>query len=166
MAVDIIVTVVAGILLAVAVLGTVLPVLPGSPIAFVALIGWGWVLGSAVAWTAAGVGAFFALIGFFASALLTGRQLKKERIPKRSILMAVVGSIVGMFVIPFFGLFIGFALGLYIGEYIRGGDDQAALRSGWGALKAMGMGMAAEFLMVAIAGSVWTIGVIVYFATA
>jgi uncharacterized protein len=166
MTVDIIVTVVAGILLAVAVLGTVLPVLPGSPIAFVALIGWGWALGSAAAWTAAGIGAFLSLIGFFASALLTGRRLQKERIPRQSILLAVLGSIIGMFVIPFFGLFIGFALGLYIGEYVRAGDDQAALRSSWGALKAMGMGMAAEFLMVALAGSVWIIGVIVHFATA
>jgi uncharacterized protein YqgC (DUF456 family) len=163
---DIIVTVVAGLFLAAAAFGTVVPVLPGSPIAFLTLIAWGWVLGSAASWTAAGVGAFFALIGFSASALLTGRKLKTQRIPKRSILVAVVASIVGMFVIPFFGLFIGFALGLYLAEYVRGGDAEAATHTSWEALKAMGMGMVAEFFMVALAGSVWTIGVIVHFATA
>jgi uncharacterized protein YqgC (DUF456 family) len=166
MTVDIVVTVVSGLLLAVAAFGTVFPVLPGSPIAFVTLIAWGWVLGSAASWTAAGIGAFFALIGFSASALLTGRRLKKERIPKRSILVAVLAGIVGMFVIPLFGLFIGFALGLYLAEYCRGGDSQAALHSSWQALKAMGMGMAVEFFMVSLAGSVWTIGVIVHFVTA
>lgn len=166
MTVDIIVTVVAGLLLALAVFGTVFPVLPGSPIALITLIAWGWVLGSAASWTAAGVGAFFALIGFSAAAVLTGRKLKKERIPKRSIIVAVLVSIVGMFVVPFFGLFIGFTLGLYLAEYWRRGDAQAALHSSWEALKAMGVGMVAEFLMVALAGSVWTIGVIVHFATA
>jgi uncharacterized protein len=166
MAVDIVVTVVAGILLAVAAFGTMVPVLPGSPIAFVTLIGWGWVLGSPASWAAAGVGAFFALVGFSASALLTGGRLKKERIPKRSILVAVIAGIVGMFVIPFFGLFIGFALGLFLAEFARGADTEAAMRSSWEALKAMGMGMVAEFVMVALAGSVWTIGVIIHFATA
>ena len=166
MTVDIVVTVVAGLLLAVAAFGTVVPVLPGSPIAFVTLIAWGWVLGSAASWAAAGVGALFALIGFSASALLTGRKLKKQRIPKGSILVAVLAGIVGMFVIPFFGLFIGFALGLFLAESVRVGDTQAAGRSSWEALKAMGTGMVAEFFMVALAGSVWTIGVIVHFATA
>lgn len=166
MTVDIIVTVVAGLLLAVAVFGTVFPVLPGSPVAFVTLIAWGWVLGSAASWTAAGVGAFLALIGFSASAVLTGRRLRREQVPHRSILVAVIAGIVGMFVIPFFGLFIGFALGLYLAEYFRGRDAQAALHSSWEALKAMGLGMVVEFLMVALAGSVWTVGVIVHFATA
>ena len=40
------------------------------------------------------------------------------------------------------------------------------MHSSWEALKAMGMGMVAEFFMVALAGSMWTIGVIVHFATA
>jgi hypothetical protein len=166
MAVDIAATVVAGILLAVAVFGTFYPVLPGSPVALVALIGWGWVLGSAASWTAAGVGALLALIGWSASALLTGRRLKKERIPKRSILVAVVAGIVGMFVIPLFGLFIGFAGGLFLSEYVRVGDARPALNSSIEALKAMGLGMLVEFFAVSLAASVWMIGVIVHFATA
>ena len=165
MATDIIASVVAGIFLVVAALGTVLPVLPGSPVAFVALIAWGWVLGSTASWAAAGIGALFALIGFSAGALLTGRRLKKERIPKRSVLVAVAASIIGMFVIPVVGLFVGFALGLFLSEYVRGGDVRAAMNSSGQALKAMGIGMLAEFFMVALAGSVWTIGVIVHFAT-
>jgi uncharacterized protein YqgC (DUF456 family) len=164
MTVDIIVTVAAGLLLVVAALGTILPVMPGSPVALVTLIAWGWVLGSAASWIAAGIGALLVLIGFFASALLTGRRLKKERIPGRSTLLAMVGGIVGMFVIPVAGLFIGFALGLFAGEYARRGDSRAALRSSGEALKAMGLGMLVEFAMVSLASSVWMIGVIVHFA--
>jgi uncharacterized protein YqgC (DUF456 family) len=165
MTVDIVVTVVAGILLAVAVFGTVFPVLPGSPIAFVTLLVWGAVLGSTAAWIAAGIGAFLALIGFSASALLAGRKLRQQQIPRRSILAAVLAGIVGMFVIPVAGLFIGFAVGLFLSEYVRRGELQAALHSSLQTLKAMGLGMLVEFFMVALAGSVWTIGVIVHFAT-
>ena len=165
MATDIVVTVVAGILLAVAVFGTLYPILPGSPIALVTLIAWAWVLGSTASWVAGGIGAFFALIGWSASALLTGRKLKKQRIPGRSIFFAALAGIVGMFVIPFAGLFVGFAGGLFLSEYVRQKDFRAALTSGVEALKAMGMGMVVEFLMVSLAGSVWTIGMIVHFAT-
>ena len=163
---DIVVTVVAGILLAVAVFGTVYPLLPGSPVALVTLIGWGWVLGSAASWTAAGIGALLALLGWSASALLTGRRLKKRQIPKRSILVAVLAGIVGMFAIPLFGLFIGFAGGLFLSEYLRVKDLRPALDSSVDALKAMGLGMLVEFFAVSLAASVWMIGVIVHFATA
>jgi len=166
MTVDVVTTVVAGLFLAAAAFGTVFPVLPGSPIALVTLIAWGWVLGSVASWTTAGIGAFFALIGFCAAAILTGRRLKRERIPKRSIIVAAIAGIVGMFVIPFFGLFVGFALGLFLAENSRSGDIQAAMHSSWETLKAMGLGMVAEFFMVALAGSVWTVGVIVHFVTA
>lgn len=166
MTVDIIVTVVAGLFLAVAALGAVLPVLPGSPVAFVTLIVWGWILGSGAAWTAAAIGAVLCCVGFLAGALMAGRRLKQDRVPPSSTLVAVAGAIVGMFVIPVVGLFVGFALGLLVSEYARVGDFETALRSSGQALKALGLGMLVEFAMVCLASSVWMIGVIVHFATA
>ncbi|NLE10039.1 MAG: DUF456 domain-containing protein [Actinobacteria bacterium] len=165
MTTDIIVSVAAGVLLAVAVFGTVFPILPGSPVALVTLIGWGWVLGSAASWTAAGIGAFLCLIGWSASMLLAGRRLKKQRIPKRSVLIGVLGGIVGMFVLPFAGLFLGFAAGLFVSECAGRRDLKVAARASLETLKAMGLGMVVEFLTVSLAGSVWTIGMIVHFAT-
>jgi uncharacterized protein len=165
MTTDIIVTIIAGLLMAVAVFGTIYPILPGSPVALVTLIAWGWVLGSAASWTAAGIGALLACIGWSASVILTGRKLKKQQIPRRSIIIGALASIVGMFVIPVAGLFLGFAGGLFVSEYVRRKDYRAALRSSGEALKAMGLGMLVEFGMVSLAGSVWTIGVIVHFAT-
>jgi uncharacterized protein len=166
MATDIMVTIVAGILLAVAVFGTVYPVLPSSPVALVTLIAWGWVLGSAASWTAAGIGALLVCVGWSASALLTGRMIKKRQIPRRSIVVAVLASVIGMFVIPVAGLFVGFAAGLFVSEYVRRRDLQSALRSSVEALKATGVGMLVEFAMVSLAASVWMIGVIVHFTLA
>jgi len=61
--IEIAVTVFAGLLLAVAAIGTVYPVLPGSPLAIGTLIGWGWVLGSPAAWTAVLVGSMTLIAG-------------------------------------------------------------------------------------------------------
>jgi uncharacterized protein YqgC (DUF456 family) len=165
MAIDIVVTVVAGILLAVAAFGTIVPILPGSPVAIVTLIAWGWVLGSAASWTAALVGVLFAALGFSAGALLTSRKMRQKRIPTRSIVAGVLCGIVGMFVIPVAGLFLGFALGLFFAEWVRHADLQTAFGSSVEALKAAGLGMLAEFSMVALASSVWMIGVIIHFTT-
>jgi uncharacterized protein YqgC (DUF456 family) len=163
---DITVTIVAGILLAVAVFGSVYPVLPASLVALVTLIVWGWVLGSAASWTAAVIGALLICVGWSARALLTGRMLKKRHIPRGSILVAVLAGVVGMFVIPLVGLFVGFAAGLFVSEYVRQGDFQSALRSSVEALKATGVGMLVEFGTVSLAASVWMIGVIIHFAVA
>lgn len=162
---DILVSVIAGLLLAVAAVGTVYPVLPGSPLAIGTLIGWGWVLGSTASWTAAAVAALLTAAGWAAAAVLTGRTLKRQRVPGRSIVVAMAAGIVGLFVIPFFGLFIGFAAGLLLSEYAHRRDLRAALESSLESLKAMGLGIVVEFAMVCLAASVWTIGVATHFAT-
>jgi uncharacterized protein YqgC (DUF456 family) len=161
---DVIVTVGAGLLLVVAAIGTIYPVLPGSLLAIVTLIVWAWVVGSAASWTAALLGAVIAAVGWSASAVLTGRKLKQQQIPRRSIAVAVVCAVAGMFLIPVIGLFVGFGVGLLVSEYVRHRDVRVAFDSSVQTLKATGLGILVEFAMVCLAASVWTIGVIVHFA--
>lgn len=162
---QIIYTVIAGLLLIVSALGTIIPVLPGSLLTIVTLLGWGWLLGSGASWWAAGLGMLIAALGWSASAVLTGRKLKEHQIPKGSIFWALVGAIAGAFIIPVVGLFIGFALGLFIGEAARHRKFDGALASSWATLKAMGLGIIVEFGCVLLATSVWVIGLITHFAT-
>lgn len=162
MDIDIVVTLIAGLLLAVAAVGTVYPVLPGSPLAVVTLIAWGWILGSTASWTTAAVAAVVAAVGWSASAVLTGRVLRRQQIPGRSIAVAMAAAVAGMFLLPFLGLFAGFAAGLLASEYARRRDLHAALGSSLAALKATGVGVLVEFGMVCLAASVWTIGVIAH----
>ena len=162
--IDVVVTVIAGILLVVAAVGTIYPVLPGSPVAIVTLIAWGWILGSAASWTAAIVGALIAAVGWSASAVLTGRKLKQHEVPKRSILVAVVGALIGMYLIPIIGVFVGFAVGLFASELVRRRDVSSALRASGEAMKATGIGILIEFCLVCVASSVWALGVIAHFA--
>lgn len=163
--IEIITTVGAGLLLVVAVLGTVLPVLPGSLLAIATLLAWGAILGSPAAWWCAGIGMGIALAGWSASTVLTGRSLARQKIPRGSIALAIALAVVGMFVIPVLGLFIGFGLGLVLGEYARRRELGAALRASGSALKAMGVGVLVEFGCAALASSVWMIGVVLHFST-
>ena len=165
MDIEIAATVFAGLLLAVAAIGTVYPVLPGSPLAIVTLVGWGWVLGSPAAWTAVVVGALLVTVGWSASYVLTGRKLKQQQIPKRSVAVAMAAAVVGMFLIPVVGLFVGFGAGLLASELVRRRDFRVALTSSVETLKATGIGVLVEFGMVCFAGSVWTIGVVVHYMT-
>jgi uncharacterized protein len=162
---QIIVTVIAGLLLVVAAIGTVYPGLPGSGLAIVTLVAWAWIVGSPAAWAAAAVGALLAAAGLTASTVLTGRKLRQQQVPKRSIAVAMVAAVVGMFLIPVVGLFVGFAAGLFVSEFVRRRDFEAALRSSVETLKATGTGVLVEFALVCLAGSVWTIGVVAHFAT-
>jgi uncharacterized protein len=162
---DILVTALAGILLVVAAAGTVYPVLPGSPIAIVTLLVWALVIGSWPAWAAAVVGSLICAAGWSAGALLTGRKLKQLEVPAWSVAIAAVAGLAGMFLIPVVGIFVGFAVGLLLIEALRHGDLRHALRSSVQTLKAMGTGVLVEFLLLCVAASVWTVGVIVHFST-
>jgi uncharacterized protein len=162
---QILVSIVAGLLLAIAAIGTVYPVLPGSALAIITLIAWAWIMGSPAAWTAALIGAFLAGAGWSAGLVLTGRKLKQHQVPKRSIAVAMVAAVAGMFLIPVVGLFVGFAGGLLASEYVRRRDVHAALKSSVATLKATGIGILVEFGMVCLAGSMWMIGVTAHFMT-
>ena len=161
---DILVTVLAGVLLAVAAAGVVYPGLPGSLLAIVTLLVWAWAMGSWAAWVAALIGVVLCVAGWSASAVLTGRKMKQLQVPAWSVLVAVVAGIAGMFLIPVVGLFVGFAAGLLVSELVRHRDLREAWRSGLAALKALGTGVLVELLLVCVAAAVWSVGAIVHFS--
>lgn len=160
---DIAVTVIAGVLLIVGVLGTIFPILPGSILTIVTLLAWAWILGSSASWTAGIIGIVLAVIGMSASLILTGRTMRREKIPSRPITIGVLVGVVGMFVIPVVGLFLGFAVGLFAAELARNRDLQSAAHSSGQALKSMGLGMLLEFLCAALAASAFAIGTAAHF---
>ncbi len=162
---EILVTVIAALLMLVAIGGIIFPILPGSPVAIITMIAWAWILGSTASWAAGSIAAALALVGWSASLVLTGRTMRRERIPNRPILIATVAAIIGFFVIPFFGLFIGFVLGLFAAEYYRRRDATAALHSSIETLKAMGIGMLIEIACIIVATGVFGVGALIHFVS-
>lgn len=154
-----------GLALAVAVVGTIVPVLPGSVLGILALLEWALFGRSGSAgWIVFAVGTVLFAAGMAASFVLTGRRLAARRIPNGSILAATVVGVVGMFVVPVLGLFIGFAVGLLGSEWVRTRDLRAAASSSLVALKAIGIGHLAEFACAAAAVTIWVIAAWIYFS--
>lgn len=151
------------VLLIVGAAGVILPVLPGSLLIILTLAVWAVLLGSGPAWTAAIIGMVLALVGWSASTVLTGRMLRRERIPRGPVLIAIIAALIGMVLLPPLGLFLGFAVGLCGAEYLRRGRDaQAALRASLRALRAIGLGILIEFGLAGAAVSCFVIGALIH----
>lgn len=154
---------VALVLLLVGMAGVVLPVLPGSLLIIVTLLGWAILIGGPAVWVAAIVGVALAVAGWSASTVLTGRMLHRERIPRGPVLVGLVAAVVGMILLPPLGLFLGFALGLFVAEYLRRDRDwRVAGRSSLMALRAMGVGILVEFGFAGLAVSAFLLGSLVH----
>lgn len=152
----------AALLLIVGVMGTIFPILPGSLLTIGTLLVWAWVLGSTASWTAGLIGIALAVVGMSASAILTGRKMRRERIPRGPIIVGIVAGVVGMFIVPVVGLFLGFALGLLLAEYARRKDLASAWRSSVEAMKSMGFGMLIECACASLATFAFVVGAIVH----
>lgn len=152
----------AALLLVVGVLGTIIPILPGSLLTIGTLLVWAWVLGSTASWTAGLIGIALAVVGMSASAILTGRKMRREQIPRGPVIIGVIVGVVGMFIVPVVGLFLGFALGLLLAEYARRKDLSAAWRSSVEAMKSMGFGMLIECACASLATFAFVVGAIVH----
>ncbi|NLP38276.1 MAG: DUF456 domain-containing protein [Corynebacterium pollutisoli] len=152
----------AALLLIVGVMGTIFPILPGSLLTIGTLLVWAWVLGSTASWTAGLIGIALAVVGMSASAILTGRKMRREQIPRGPVIIGVVVGVVGMFIVPVVGLFLGFALGLLLAEYARRRDLSAAWRSSVEAMKSMGFGMLLECACASLATFAFVVGAIVH----
>lgn len=160
---DVIVSVITGVLLVVGALGTVFPILPGSILVITGLLIWAVGVGGPVGWTVFGIGLLLSGTGMAASTVLTGRRLKQRQIPNRSILIGAVLGVIGAFVIPVVGLFVGFLVGLYGSEWHRLGDPRQAWQASVVAMKSVGLGMLIEFGCAGAAITVWVIGLFLYF---
>lgn len=152
----------AALLLIVGVLGTIIPILPGSLLTIGTLLVWAWVLGSTASWTAGLIGIALAVVGMSASAILTGRKMRREQIPRGPVIIGVIVGVVGMFIVPVVGLFLGFALGLLLAEYARRKDLASAWRSSVEAMKSMGFGMLIECACASLATFAFVVGAIVH----
>jgi len=152
--------IVIGLVIAIGVVGTIIPVLPGSLLTGAAILVWATELGTTRGWVVLGIALVCILIGSLSKYLLPGRNLKKSGVPNSSLLIGGIVAIVGFFVIPVVGLLIGFVAGIYLAERRRLGSHDQAWPSTKDAIKAVGLGILIEFLAAFSAALVWGIAVV------
>lgn len=154
-------TLIAALLVAVGIVGILLPVLPGLILVLAGIAVWAVPRGDAVAWTVLGVAVAIVVVGSVAKYLLPGRRLREAGVPGRTIALGGVLGVIGFFVIPVVGLLLGFVLGVYLAELARLGDRARAWPSTRRALAAVGWSMVIELATGLLAAAVW-IGALVF----
>ena len=126
--------VILGLLIAlIGLLGCILPVIPGPPLSYAALI----IFSLAKHWEPFSI-AFLIIMGILMLAVslvdyvFPAIGAKRYGASKAGVWFSIIGMVVGIFFIPPWGIFIGAFVGAIIGELLVGKGGKKALKAGWG----------------------------------
>lgn len=153
-------TVLVGVAILVGIVGTVVPVLPGSLLVGASVLVWALVVQTGAAWAAFAVVVALLTVGQVAKYYTAGRRMTSSGVPRRSLVLAGLAAIVGFFVVPVVGLVIFFVGGLYLAERARLGPGPGARRSSVTALQAVGIAILVELSAAMLSGLVWLVTVL------
>lgn len=151
--------VLVAVVIAVGLIGILVPILPGSVLVAGGILVWAVVTGGTTAWVVFGVAAALLVVGAVVKYLVPGRRLQAAGIPASTQWIGVGLGVVGFFVIPVVGLVVGFVLGVYLAELRRVGADRA-WPSTVQSLKAVGWSMVIELAFALLAAGTWVAGVV------
>lgn len=152
--------VVVALVIAVGLVGVVVPVLPGLTLVLGAIAAWALERQDGVGWAVLAVAVVLFAVGQVAKYLLPGRRLKRAGVPVRATWAGVVLGVVGFFVIPVVGLPLGFVLGIYLAERVRLRTHAAAWPSTVHALRAAGWSILIELATALLMAAAWLAGVV------
>ena len=155
-------TLLVALVMAVGVVGVLVPLLPGLALVWAA--GLVWVLGDGggvVRWTVLVLMTVLLVAGAAAKWVLPARSVRDAGAPRSTLLVGAVGAVVGFFVIPVVGLVIGGVGVIYLAERRRLGDGGLAWRSTRATLLAVGIGMLLELAAAFAMVLTWALGVAV-----
>jgi uncharacterized protein YqgC (DUF456 family) len=150
----------AALVIAVGLIGILVPILPGSILVVAAILGWAVAVGGSVAWTVFGIATALVVAGAVVKYVVPGRNLQVAGIPASTQWIGVLVGVVGFFVVPVVGVFLGFVVGVYLAELARVGSAQA-WPSTLHSLKAVGLSIVIELVAALAATWVWIYGVVV-----
>lgn len=158
---DLTLVLLVGFVVAIGVVGTVVPVLPGIWLVWAACVVYGLVDGFGVAgWSAMALITLLAFAGTIAAIAIPQRSAEGEGIPRRWQLVAAAAAVVGFFVVPVIGAALGFVAGIAAGAFARTGDLRRAAAVTAATLRGIAVGAAVQFaaaLAMATAWAAWVI---------
>lgn len=152
-------TLIAAVLVAVGLVGILVPILPGSILVVAGVLVWAWAESSAAGWIVLSIVTVLVAAGSVVKYVVPGRRLEVAGVPPATQWVGVLVGVVGFFVVPVVGLFLGFVLGVYLAEVARVGVKDA-WTSTWHSLKAVGLSIVIEFAAAFTATIFWVVCVI------
>ncbi|GAA1179641.1 hypothetical protein GCM10009584_21960 [Ornithinimicrobium humiphilum] len=153
--------IVVALLMAVGVVGIVVPVLPGLLLIVGGVLLWALDERSTTGWVLLGVVVALYLAGMVLQWLVPGQRMKRAGVSTSTLVAGVLAAIVGAFVIPVVGLFVGFPVGIFLVSLVRTRDTSEALRATGHALRAVGTNILIELATAFTIIAAWALTVIV-----
>lgn len=140
--------------MAVGLVGTILPVLPGLVLVAGAAAAYGVGEGfGGVGVVAMSLIAVLGVAGTLAGVIVPNRAARASGAARASVLLGAALAVAGFFLVPVVGLPLGGVVGIYLGERARTGDEALARRTTMATLRAFGIAallqLGAGLLMVA-----------------
>lgn len=144
-----IVLIILGLLFAlIGLVGCILPVIPGPPLSFFALI----ILSYAKNWEPFSATFLIIMAGLTILATVLDYVVpaigaKRYGASKSGVWCSIIGMLIGLFIFPPWGMLIGAIIGALTGELAGGKKGKKALRAGWGVFVGtiMGIGLKLAF---------------------
>ncbi|WP_313374158.1 DUF456 domain-containing protein [Chishuiella sp.] len=122
----------SGILLILGIVGTILPILPGSLLSFIGLVVYKFSHDCNYDWMTLFIAFFFVVIGFVFDYFLPIYMTKKTGGTKYGVWGSILGLIIGFFLPPF-GIIIGPLIGVFLAElFFTKANSISALKSALG----------------------------------
>ena len=161
---DIFVTIIAGVAIASALVGTVVPAFPGVIVAWIAIAIFGFMVG----FTPFGVGAMIVIslltvINYVIMVRIPKQEAEARGASKWSTMWGGVGALIGFFVVPVIGFVIGGVVGVYGSEYHRTSDTNQAWHATKGVLVGFGKSTAVQLIIGLTIAFIWLTWVVVAF---
>ena len=154
------VTLVAGALILIGLVGIALPVLPGLLLVWAGVLLWATEEQTTTGWVVLGVATALVALGTLVKYLVPGRRMRRAGVRTSTTLAGVVLGIIGFFVIPVVGLALGFVLGVYLAERSRA-PHPAAWAATKLAVRAVALSMGIELLTGLVVAATWGVTVFV-----
>ncbi len=153
-------TLLVAMVIAIGLVGILVPLLPGSILVFAAIAVWAFVEATTVAWVTLGVVTAILAAALLVKYLWPMKRMRSADVGTWSLLAGGVLGIVGFFVVPVVGLVIGFVLGVFLAELALRRHSRVAWASTVHAIKGVALSVGVELAGALLATMVWVAGVL------
>lgn len=153
-------TLLVAVVIAVGLIGILVPLVPGSILVFAAIAVWAFVEGTTIAWVTLGVATAILAAALLVKYLWPMKRMRGADVGTWSLLAGGVLGVIGFFVIPVVGLVIGFVVGVFLAELASRRDSRLAWASTVHAIKGVALSVGVELAGALLATMVWAAGVL------
>jgi uncharacterized protein len=150
------------ILMAIGIVGTLIPFIPGLALVWFAGALWAFFDGGdgERMWLLA-VMTLFTVIGFAAQFVIPAKAATSEQPAKGTLFVGGISGLVGFFVVPVIGAPIGFLIGIYLMNLLNSKNSDQAWQLTIKTTVAFGWAMIIQSICAVLVGFTWIVGLII-----